>query len=53
MGEIPVLSDWISPWLTYGLAAGGARGLLLGVALGALTTGLRALFALDRPYGGK
>ena len=53
IGEIPVLSDWISPWLTYGLAAGGARGLVLGVALGALTTGLRALFALDRPYGGK
>lgn len=53
IGEIPILSDWIRPWLAYGLAAGGARGLLLGVALGALTTGLRALFALDRPYGGK
>ena len=53
VGEIPFLSDWIRPWLMVGPAAGGARGLLLGVALGALTTGLRALFALDRPYGGK
>jgi hypothetical protein len=54
LGEIPVLSDWIRPWLTtFGPAAGGARGLLLGVALGALTTSLRALFAIDRPYGGK
>lgn len=53
IGEIPFLSDWIRPWLMFGPAAGGARGLLLGVALGALTTGLRALFAFDRPYGGK
>ena len=54
LGEIPMLSDLIRPWLTtVGPAAGGARGLLLGVALGALTTGLRALFAIDRPYGGK
>ncbi len=34
-------------------AAGGARGILLGVALGALVTGLRVLFGMDRPYGGK
>ncbi len=53
IGEIPFLGDWIRPWLMFGPAAGGTRGLLLGVALGALTTGLRALFALDRPYGGK
>jgi len=54
LGEIPMLSDLIRPWLTMvGPAAGGARGLLLGVALGALTTGLRTLFAIDRPYGGK
>jgi len=31
---------------------GGARGLLLGIALGTLLTGLRVLFAIDRPYGG-
>ena len=52
IGEIPILSDWIRTLLMI-LETGGARGLLLGVALGALTTGLRALFAMDRPYGGK
>lgn len=31
---------------------GGARGLLLGIALGALLTGLRIIFGVDRPYGG-
>jgi hypothetical protein len=53
LGEIPILSDWVRPWLMYGPAAGGARGLIIGVALGALATGLRGLFAIDRPYGGK
>ena len=53
VGKIPLLGDWLAPWLAYTPAAGGARGILLGVALGALTTGLRALFAMDRPYGGK
>lgn len=38
-------------WLSQVLAAGGARGILLGVALGAITTGLRVLLASDRPYG--
>lgn len=41
-------------WLiTEFFAVAGARGILLGVALGALTTGLRVLFGIDRPYGGK
>lgn len=53
LGEIPILGDWVRPWLMYGPAAGGARGLIIGVALGALATGLRGLFAVDRPYGGK
>jgi len=35
------------------LPLGGARGILIGVALGTLTTGLRVLFGADRPYGGK
>jgi len=35
------------------LATGGARGILIGVALGTLTTGLRILLGADRPYGGK
>jgi len=52
-GPIPGLSDWIAPWIARVPAAAGARGLLLGVALGTLTTGLRVLFGADRPYGGK
>lgn len=51
-GKIPGLSDLILPWLTQVFAAAGARGILIGVALGALTTGLRVLFGIDRPYGG-
>jgi hypothetical protein len=30
----------------------GARGLILGIALGSLTAGLRILIGTDRPYGG-
>jgi hypothetical protein len=33
-------------------AVAGARGVLLGVALGAIATGLRILMGVDRPYGG-
>jgi len=51
-GKIPFLSNLIMPWLTQVFAAAGARGILIGVALGALTTGLRVLFGIDRPYGG-
>jgi len=51
-GKIPGVSDFILPWITQVFAAAGARGILIGVALGALTTGLRALFGIDRPYGG-
>ena len=32
-------------------AIAGARGLLLGIALGAVATGLRVLLGLDRPFG--
>lgn len=51
-GNMPVLGTFIRPWITQVLALGGARGILIGVALGALTTGLRVLFGADRPYGG-
>ncbi len=34
------------------LPTAGARGILLGVALGSLTAGLRILAGADRPYGG-
>jgi hypothetical protein len=52
-GEIPSLGDTIRPFFSQVLAAGGARGILIGVALGALMTGLRVLFGADRPYGSK
>jgi hypothetical protein len=53
IGNMPVLGTLVRPWITQVLAVGGARGILLGVALGTLTTGLRVLFSADRPYGGK
>jgi hypothetical protein len=34
------------------LPLAGARGILLGIALGTLTTGLRILMGADRPYSG-
>lgn len=51
-GDMPVIGTIIRPWVTQVLALGGARGILIGVALGTLTTGLRVLFGADRPYGG-
>jgi hypothetical protein len=51
--EINPLNNFIRPWFQHVLALGGARGILIGVALGTLTTGLRVLFGADRPYGGK
>jgi hypothetical protein len=42
---------WLRNWLAQVWAAGAARGIVLGVALGAVTTGLRVLFGADRPYG--
>jgi hypothetical protein len=51
MGQIPLFSVWIRPFVSDAFAAGGARGILIGVALGTLTTGLRILFGADRPYG--
>ncbi len=48
VGEFPFIAGFI-----HVLATGGARGILLGIALGTLTTGLRILFGADRPYGGK
>lgn len=52
-GEIGALNNFLRPWLQHVLALGGARGILIGVALGTLTTSLRVLFGADRPYGGK
>ncbi len=52
-GDIPLVGTLIRPWVSQILALGGARGILIGVALGTLTTGLRVMFGIDRPYGGK
>lgn len=50
-GDIPLLGAF-SRWVTQVWALGGMRGILIGVALGTLTTGLRVMFGADRPYGG-
>ena len=42
----------IRDWILRVPALGGARGLLLGIALGTITTGIRILMGIDRPYGG-
>jgi hypothetical protein len=52
LGTIPVLSGGVRSFIAQVMATAGARGILLGVALGTLTTGIRILFGADRPYGG-
>ena len=47
----PALGDRLVGFINI-FSHGGARGLLIGIALGALLTGLRVLFGADRPYGG-
>jgi hypothetical protein len=42
----------VRDWILRVPALGGARGLLLGIALGTITTGVRILLGTDRPYGG-
>ena len=49
-GSVPVLGSLIN--LLNLLPVAGARGILLGIALGSLTTGLRILMGTDRPYSG-
>lgn len=52
--EVPLLygETGLGSLLTQIPAVAGARGILLGVALGAIATGLRVLMGVDRPYGG-
>jgi hypothetical protein len=49
--EIELLRD-LRSWIVQVVATAGARGILLGVALGAILTGLRVILGADRPYGG-
>jgi hypothetical protein len=51
LGDVPGLSNWMRPFIVQVMAGAGARGILLGMALGTLTTGLRILFGAERPYG--
>ena len=50
--NIPLIRDVVKPFITHVLASAGARGILIGVALGTITTGLRIIMGIDRPYGG-
>lgn len=52
LGQIALFAE-LRAILAQVLAAGAARGILIGIALGTLTTGLRILLGADRPYGGK
>jgi hypothetical protein len=49
LGLIPVLPN-LKEWILDVPAMAGVRGILLGVALGALLTGIRLLLGVERPY---
>ena len=49
----PIPGDQALAQMLNVFSQGGARGLLIGIALGALLTGLRVIFGVDRPYGGQ
>jgi len=49
--DVPLLSE-IHDLINQILALAGARAILMGVALGAIATGLRVLVGADRPYEG-
>lgn len=48
--QVPFLKNLLAAMNMLPIA--GARGILLGIALGSLTTGLRVLLVADRPYSG-
>jgi hypothetical protein len=53
-GLLSLFNSSVVPPVTAALGrlpVAGARGLLIGIALGSLTTGLRILTGTDRPYG--
>jgi hypothetical protein len=49
LGLVPVLPE-LKDWILDVPTLAGVRGILLGVALGALLTGIRLLLGLERPY---
>ncbi len=48
-GDIPGMA-FLKSWVEHVWAIGGVRGILLGVALGTITTGVRILLGGERPY---
>lgn len=48
-GLVPALVD-VKDWILDVPALAGVRGILLGVALGAVLTGIRLLLGVERPY---
>jgi uncharacterized membrane protein YhaH (DUF805 family) len=50
VGLVPLLPQ-IRDWILDVPAMAGVRGILLGVALGAVLTGVRLLLGVERPYG--
>lgn len=50
MQDVPILGGLFA--FISRLPLAGARGILLGIALGTLTTGLRIILGADRPYSG-
>jgi hypothetical protein len=50
-GGLSGVFGWLRNELAQVWAAGAARGIVLGIALGAVATGLRVLLGADRPYG--
>ncbi|MBU0495184.1 MAG: hypothetical protein KKA73_00905 [Chloroflexi bacterium] len=55
VGQIPMGSDWpilqdLREWVLSVPALAGIRGILIGAALGAITTGLRVLMGLERRF---
>lgn len=53
-GLLSIIDSPVIPPVVAGLGrlpVAGARGILIGIALGSLTTGLRVLTGTDRPYG--
>lgn len=56
ISQVPLKLPWaedlagLKNWILAVPATAGARGIILGVALGIVTTGLRLLLGVDRPY---
>ncbi|MDY7042005.1 MAG: hypothetical protein SVX38_14205 [Chloroflexota bacterium] len=56
VSQVPLKFPWAEDlagfknWILAVPATAGARGILLGVVLGTVTTGLRLLLGIDRPY---